>query len=206
MPFSSPYSAQCLPTPGPATVRLALIRTSVELFGLSRTRDTLFPAIRETAVKIRPPDRVAISNQMLRMYKASQSGLAESIGYREFAQADGNLVIYLEVPVHLRGTFIQLLHAIGYWGQASSLTYCQRVYEAKPETDKVGRPLDEMVDVGVGNRATAFMTDWRKQDTTWQMVVGQESGQFLETRLFVFPLEVCERQSSGRLFVSRSSE
>jgi len=206
MPFSSPFSAQCLPAPGPATVRLALIRTSIELFGIAYTRDTLFPAIRETAVMICPPVRVGVSNHVLRLHKASQSGLAESIGYREFAQADGNLVIYLEVPAMLKRLFVELLYGVGYWGQGSSLTYCKQVYEEKPKTEEVVRPLDEMVNTSIGNQVTAFMTDCRVKDTNWEMVIGQESAQFLETRLFVFPLELCEQQSRGQWLVSRSLE
>jgi len=206
MPFSSPFSAQCLPAPGPATVRLALIRTSIELFGIVYTRDTLFPAIRETTVMICPPVRVGISKHVLRFYKASQSGLVESIGYREFAHAEGSLVIYLEVPALLQRIFVELLSAIGYWGQGSSLTYCKQVYEEKPKTEETVRPLDEMAGASIGNRVTAFMTDWRKKDTTWEMVIGHESDQFLETKLFVFPPEVCEQQSKGQWLVSRSLE
>jgi len=46
LPFSSSNSALVSPAPGPATVRLALIRVGLELFGRDVVRDSLFPWIR----------------------------------------------------------------------------------------------------------------------------------------------------------------
>ncbi len=74
LPLSSANSALISPAPGPATARLALIRASLELFGRDVVRDSLFPWIRAARVLIRPPERVAISGQVLRAYKANLSG------------------------------------------------------------------------------------------------------------------------------------
>lgn len=43
LPLSSANSALISPAPGPATVRLALIRASIELFGRDAVCDSLFP-------------------------------------------------------------------------------------------------------------------------------------------------------------------
>jgi len=59
IPMSSISTALAMPTPGPATVRLALIRTGIKLFGLEMTREELFPVIRDMTVRVRPPERVA---------------------------------------------------------------------------------------------------------------------------------------------------
>jgi len=69
MPMSSMNHAPTLPTPGPATVRLALIRCSVELFGREVTREEVFPILREMQVRIRPPEAVAISPHLLKALK-----------------------------------------------------------------------------------------------------------------------------------------
>ncbi len=61
IPMSSANSAPVMPAPGPATVRLALIRVGIEAFGGEITREELFPLLRSAAVRIRPPERVAIS-------------------------------------------------------------------------------------------------------------------------------------------------
>ena len=78
LPFSSPNSALISPAPGPATVRLALIRVGIEIFGKDVVRGLLFPTIRAASVCIRPPERVAISGQVLKAYKAVEKTGSES--------------------------------------------------------------------------------------------------------------------------------
>src|SRR5258708_36299529 len=73
IPMSSMTSALVMPAPGPATVRLALICTGIELFGLEMMREELFPMLRAMTVRVRPPARVAISQHRLRAYKWSGS-------------------------------------------------------------------------------------------------------------------------------------
>jgi hypothetical protein len=122
--MSSANSALISPAPGPATVHLALIRASIELFGRDVVRDSLFPWIRVARVLIRPPERVAISGQMLRAYKAGEDkgrvAIGESVIYREMAHAEGAMTVYLEIPLEERDTWEILLRNIGYWGQACS--------------------------------------------------------------------------------------
>src|SRR5262249_20927109 len=69
VPMSSMNSIRAMPAPGPATIRLALVRTGIELFGEKRTRHDLFPIIRSAEIAIRPPERVAISTQKIHAYK-----------------------------------------------------------------------------------------------------------------------------------------
>ena len=210
MPLSSPHNAQCLPAPGPATVKLALIRNSIELFGLAQTRDILFPVIRDLEVMIRPPSQVAISNHTLRSYKANEkkgeTSLVESIGYRKFAHAYGTLTIFILVPAIMQEQFIELLNVVGYWGQASSLAFCQRVYETKPTKQETIQPLSALTDMALGDRFTAFVTDWPNEDVTWDAVTGSKSAKLLEPMLYVFPIEVYEQHSGEYLLVSRSIE
>jgi hypothetical protein len=91
-----------MPAPGPATVRLALLRTGIELFGRDRVRDDLFPILRSAVVRIRPPERVAISQQKIRGYKWSEDRqkretIQESIIVREMAHARGPMTVFLQV-------------------------------------------------------------------------------------------------------------
>src|SRR5258708_6789441 len=103
IPMSSMNSASAMPAPGPATVRLALIRTGVELFGRNRVRDELFPILRSAAVRIRPPERVAISQQRIRGYKWSedrqkQVTIQGSMIVRAMAQPSGPRSVFLQGP------------------------------------------------------------------------------------------------------------
>src|SRR2546423_2086870 len=79
VPMSSMNSALVLPAPGPATVRLALIRTSIELFGLECVRDELFPQIRAMGTRIRPPEWVAMTAQVLHAYKVDEQAVGTQI-------------------------------------------------------------------------------------------------------------------------------
>lgn len=71
IPMSSQHSALAMPAPGPATVRLAVVRTGIELFGIDYVRNELFPVIRAAEMRVKPPEKVAISSQLIRAYKAS---------------------------------------------------------------------------------------------------------------------------------------
>jgi len=107
-----------MPAPGPATVRLALLRTGIELFGRDRVRDELFPILRSAVVRIRPPERVAISQQKIRGYKWSEDRqkretIQESIIVREMAHARGPMTVFLQVPQESEQRMRCLLRAIG---------------------------------------------------------------------------------------------
>jgi hypothetical protein len=123
IPMSSMNSAAVMPAPGPATVRLALLRTGIELFGRDRVRDELFPILRSAVVRIRPPERVAISQQRIRGYKWSEDRqkretIQESIIVREMAHASGPMTVFVQVPLESEQRMRPLLHSIGYWGQS----------------------------------------------------------------------------------------
>ena len=148
LPFSSPHSALVSPAPGPATVRLALVRSGLELFDRDVVRDSLFPWLRGAPVLIRPPERVALSEQVLRAYKAdAEHGhvtFGESVVYRQMAHARGVMTVYLQVPVPQRETWEALLRNIGYWGQASSFATCLQVNECEPQQAECAQPLGSL--------------------------------------------------------------
>jgi hypothetical protein len=52
IPMSSMSSASAMPAPGPATVRLALIRTGIEYIGIEAMRDTFFPDLCSVPIRI----------------------------------------------------------------------------------------------------------------------------------------------------------
>lgn len=204
MPMSSPVAARALPTPGPATIRLALIRNAIELFGLAATRDELFPVIRAMPIRVQPPERVAISQQQLRLYKGSiingRAGLQAGLGYREVAAADGPLIVYLQVSGDVKQPIEQALYAVGAWGSADSLTYCERVGEMEPP-DAVLAPLQSMSSqVSLSQRFIGLAAEFRDQHVTWDEIgaagtVGSPDS--IVTSLWAWPLQICERRSMG---------
>lgn len=202
-PMSSQVSAQALPAPGPATVRLALIRTGIEVFGIEYTQSTLFPIIRSMLVRITPPDAIAITNQHLRAYKGCKNELTESITYREFAHSDGYLVISIRVPRFRVNEFSELLRDIGYWGQQSSFATCIRVAHSEPVAGSYGVPLTQIDSATpIRNSATTLVTEFKSPDVRWETIQPtihhNKKEDFLELQVFVWPLH-SERWSRHRL-------
>ncbi len=208
VPMSSISSAKTLPSPGPATIRLALIRTGIELFGLDHIRDELFPIIRSMNVKIIPPEQVAISTQTLKHYKGSaDERVVDSIGYREFAHARGNLQVCLQISTAYVDVFKEILRGIGYWGQTSSLTCCVRVEHKEPDKSLCAVPLWKISpDVRTQSYFVEVATEFKRQDLTWEEIAGNTENMlsFLDVEIFLWPLYICERDGKGTLLVRRS--
>lgn len=211
MPISSPVAARALPTPGPATIRLALLRNAIELFGIPVTRGVLFPAIREMPIRIRPPARVAISRQQLKLYKGStiqgRTQILEGIGYREVATAGGSLDVYLQVGREVAQPIEQTVYAVGAWGSADSFTWCERVGEAEPPEDVV-IPLQAMrAENSLSRRFIGMATEFRDQHVTWEEIGASNTlglPDAIVTGLWVWPLDICEQRSNG-MILRRSS-
>ncbi len=214
LPLSSMNSALVSPAPGPATVRLALLRVGLEFFSREVVRDSLFPWIRSASVFIRPPERVALSGQILRAYKADADkghvSFGESVIYREMAHAEGTMTVYLELPLKEHETGKTLLRNIGYWGQASSFATCLDVSEQAPLKHECAQPLQV-----VGEQTllrpffSCILSEFRDSRVTWQEVVPfgalptRASRNPLKLEVYVWPLQVV-RQSGRNTLLIRS--
>jgi hypothetical protein len=101
-------------------------------------------------VLIRPPERVALSEQVLRAYKADvdkgRVSFGDSVVYRQMAHAQGTMTVYLELPRQERETWETLLRSVGYWGQASSFATCLEVSERVPQRHECAQPLHALSD------------------------------------------------------------
>jgi hypothetical protein len=207
VPVSGITTARVLPTPGPATVRLALVRTGFEFFGEQVTRAVLFPAIRTMAVRIQPPERVALTQQTLRGFKATKKQaevtLNEAPIQREMAHATGALCIAVNIPPTQENMFRELLAGIGYWGQASGLAWCTRITNEAPDAALCIRPIRLIH--GTQQVATLFSdqaTEFRNDTIAWEEVIPALSTQpsrAIKPEAYVWPLRVCEQHSSGRI-------
>lgn len=213
MPMTGMNSALALPAPGPGTVRLALISRGIELFGLEFTRDELFPTIRQMAIQIRPPERVALSNQVIRGYKASPDGemarFDEAPVYREIAVAAGVMTLFLNLPENRKELFSQLLFAIGYWGQTSSFATCVGTNAAAPNGE-VAVPFESLV--GTRRLRPFFsspVSEFRDAELAWDEVTpgwSHVSASAIRPVLYVWPLLICEQHGGGKMLVRCSLE
>ena len=114
-------------------------------------RPELFPILRSATVRIRPPERVAISQQQIRGYKWSEARqkrepIQESIIVREMAHAAGPMTVFLQIPQDAGHRMHRLLQAVPYWGQSSSLTSCLGVRSTAPLLQECALPLDLLDD------------------------------------------------------------
>lgn len=214
LPFSSPHSALVSPAPGPATVRLALVRSGLELFGRDAVRDSLFPWLRAASVLIRPPERIALSEQVLRAYKADTNhghvSFGESVVYRQMAHAHGAMTLYLQVPLPEQKTWETLLSNIGYWGQASSFATCLQVNERAPEPTECAQPLQSLGEQSLLRPYFCCVhSEFRDARVAWEEVVPfddphRRSGRSpLKMEVYAWPLQVV-RQAGPHILLGRT--
>ena len=209
IPGSSMANAKALPAPGPATVRLALIRTGIELFGISKVEHDLFPVIRSAEIRISPPERIAFSTQVLKTYKAVMNKsrkiqYQESISYREFAQANGNMTVFIAIPEEMKTHFVQLFYGIGYWGQANSFATCVNILCKQPDMNSVGLPLDEITKT-ISDQYSSFVSEFRSADLSWKSILPEnDEGNPLKSFIYAWPLKISERRQ-GKMLLLRLS-
>jgi hypothetical protein len=205
MPMSSITAAQALPTPGPATVRLALLRTGFELFGEDATREHIFPIVRAMAVRIQPPERIAIGQQRLRGYKATKKHetitIKESPILRDMAHCAGSLRIGINVPSADEPLFRELFTGIGYWGQASGLAWCTDIGQETLAVTSCIAPLQSISRTQqIRGLFTGLATEFRQAAVAWQAVVPalhERQSCALHPNVYVWPLQVIEQRSTG---------
>jgi hypothetical protein len=212
IPMSSASHATVTPAPGPATVRLALIRTAIELFGLGFVRDELFPSICSLRVLIKPPERVAITPHRLRALKweagekGKQDRVLESVVVRETAHAQGHMTVYLEVPLQEELLYRQILQTIGYWGQTSSFACCVEITHEAPQPGTYALPLRDF-------RSTeplqplfiCLLTEFRKSDLDWEDIVPAfhvNQRNAFHLNIYVWPM-IVERKQNGSQILMR---
>lgn len=208
--MSSMSSGLAMPAPGPATVRLALIRTGIELFGLETVREKLFPLLRSMEVRIRPPERVAIAQQTVRAYKWSGSRrkgetLQESITTREMAHASGPMTIYLQIPASFERNMRALLQAVGYWGQSSSLASCLSVTYTSPVLDECATPLVSLdASLPLQPFFSCLVTEFASHHLLWYDIVPEEEKRkmkALRLAIYVWPMIIDYRHGTEKLLV-----
>ena len=206
VPMSSIASARALPAPGPATVRLALIRTGIEVFGIEHVESVLFPHLRAMPIHIRPPERVALTSHVLRAYKAEEdTQVSEAPIMREMAHAQGLTSIYIKVPLHMQEALRHLLRMIGYWGQASSLAWCTEVESDTPSLQECVLPLHLFSgQIPLGSFFSCILSEFRNESVTWKEVMpvlGGRSANPLRMDVYVWPLLLTGQHRGRRLFV-----
>lgn len=191
-------------------MRLALIKTGIECYGLDTVRDELFPILRSMAVRVRPPERVAISQHLLRGYKwveekAKRGVVQESIIVREMAHAGGPMTVYLQVPKDFEPRLRVMLQAVGYWGQSSSLACCLGVTETPPVPGESALPLARL-DGTIPLRPyfTCLATELCADRLSWDELVageGTHEPEALRLDVYVWPMIIEYRQGAQKVLV-----
>jgi hypothetical protein len=216
--MSSSIHAPTLPTPGPATVRLALLRRSIELFGLERTREELFPVIRAMEVRIRPPRAVAVSMHRERAHKWERDReqkrlrVQESLMLRELAHAEGPLTIYLQIPAGEEASLRIVLEVVGYWGSTDALASCLTIHHTEPPGGECVLPLQQVgfdtpLQPFFSGLATEFLHEhlsWEEVTTSMPMHRGRKVPPPLLLDVYVWPLVLLRQHSGNKLFERQS--
>jgi hypothetical protein len=212
LPMSSMMVASITPAPGPATVRLALVKVGIECLGYEVVRKTLFPIIRSMTIRIRPPEKVAFSSQVLHAYKMEEKQghvhVNEAPITREMAHAEGPLTVYLHIPAEQEAPFRQVLFTIGYWGQTNSFATCLQVERAAPNENECARPLEDMLLTHpVHSFLPCLLTEFRDQEVPWEAILPDAPASHpspLHYRMYLWPLRRVKQHRGGTLFVRTS--
>ena len=212
VPMSSMSSARAMPAPGPATVRLALLRTGIEYVGWDVMRDELFPTICSMTVLIRPPERVAFSQHRVQAYKwtgkktRNYSPLQESVVVREMAHARNAMTLFLEIPTHQATWYHIMLRSVGYWGRTDSLTTCTRIASEAPRQGEYALPFTLL---GDDRRLQPYFccitSEFRTPHPSWEEVVDFSGSARSPVKLegYVWPLVSTRHSADGSLFHRR---
>ena len=209
--MSSASNALAMPVPGPGTVRLALIHTGIELFGVDAVREELFPTLCAASVRIRPPERVAISPHLLHAHKwevdkkTRRERVQKSLMIREMAHASGNMTVFLQVPEETELMYRSVLTAVGYWGQSSSLACCIGIDQQEPEPDEVATPLGSLDErVPLQQFYSCLASEFRDSQVSWQEIVSEvptKKTRSLQFDIYVWPMLVQHHHGEGKLLV-----
>ena len=196
-PHANPNSANALPTPSPTTVRLALIRTALELYEHKFVQQALFEEIMHCRIRIQPPEQIALSSHPLRIFKTSDKNkTAESISYREHAHAQGDLIVSLLVDLKFVKLMSDLLEAIPYWGQANSFAICINVQERKPIRQYI-RPLQAIGHKAIRGVYVAPCSVLDEDEACWQKLVEKTAtSKGLSHKIYYWPLQIIEQRST----------
>jgi hypothetical protein len=195
-PGTSATFAKCCPLPGPGTVKLALLKMSIELYGKDITQRTIFPLVNKMNVLIRPPQSVSISGQFLHRIKNDfrNSGGVQSMSVREHAQAMDSLHIYIECLEKEEAVISNLMSMIGYWGEGDSLAQCNCIKLANPITEECARKLDTIAPFGLRGYELCYLTNLRS-NITWHDVI---AGKGIYLSLYVLPMTVTKQSRNSR--------
>lgn len=204
MPMSSPHSGLALPTPGPSTVRMAIIRSGIELYGAAFVKETLFDVIVSAPILIQPPRKIAISSHITHAYKSEPLGLlSKTVAYRGFAHAEGPMTIYMNVPKKLEEAFTKIFLGIGYWGKSNSITSCVETKCASPKPGYIAMPLSETTSgQNLRDHFTSLVTEFGNNKVGWFDVVPnayQVRRSPIKLELYIWPLVYTDRRTSGSL-------
>jgi hypothetical protein len=98
--------------------------------------------------------------------------------------------------------------AIGYWGQASSLVYCTRVYESVPDLKECVTPLRNWKRYGpLELFYSCILAEFREGTLSWDEVlpeVGTKKEEALKLDVYVWPMVMAERHGRGKLLLRRA--
>jgi hypothetical protein len=120
------------------------------------------------------------------------------------------MTVYIKVPTSCEDACREMLAAIGYWGQASSLTCCVGIEYAEPEIGECALPLSSLnTTCPVQRFFPCFVSEFRNAQVHWDEVMPSLHSRRMAAiciEVYVWPMVICERRSGGKMLLRRSLE
>lgn len=132
--YPSPSYALSSPLPGPSTIKLAIVATSIEASGKLDFGETIFETLKMRKIKIKIPRRIALSNMLIKRLKKKKDSfeLESTFGIRGYVHLLEPLTIYINVDDDDADSIKELLKKVRRFGTSDSLVYCKTVGEEEP--------------------------------------------------------------------------
>jgi CRISPR-associated Cas5-like protein len=158
MPDTSSQFAIPALLPGPSTIKLGLVATTILQTRNMSEGEKIFESLKLAEIKFQIPEKIAVFTPLIKRLKAKsvvlkKRGFEQTFGIRGYVFYSESLKLYLGLPEDSKvpvDTFIRTLTSLRRLGTSDSLlTFINIVNETPPQSIKIVEPLKEIKATGV---------------------------------------------------------
>lgn len=213
--FSSSYALSA-PSPSPSTIKLAVIATAINRTGNIEKGKILFQQIRDTAVTVKLPERIAFFKVFMKRLKKKRKEeqlktpfgiitkrFESTFGIREYILYEGFLTIYLNVSKDISEEVSQTLKKIQYLGTSDSTCFCFESGAMEPQLEHCIKPYNSREDVTLNNGIIFLLSDFTEK-TTFEAINPFSSRKMkkedITLKPYIFPLKVEKKDKNCTIY------
>lgn len=150
MPDTSSQFAIPMLLPGPSTVKLGLVATSILQSGKISEGESIFELLKRAETKFSLPEKVAVFRPLIKRLKAKRAnrGFEQTFGARGYVLYSGPITLYLGIPNASEGVHKKVFNTVSNLRRLgtsdSLLTVFDITREAPSDPSKIIEPLKNL--------------------------------------------------------------